>query len=153
MPYECVLPDMDTTVDFKDENGNKICSVDVAELETIIIQCRIDDPHFQPTNPLSMNAWFGRCRNAISQRIGKQISIAVTAILIRKVMDTMKLLKKTMQYEQLWTSPQSMESMDSNTSTDQIPVSAGSPNSDYSTTTSLDSEQSKSLPNDTPMPA
>ena len=147
--YQFVVPNTDTSVQFKDEEGKDLALVDVAELETIIIQCRIEDPHFRATDPLRMNAWFGRVAKALSARIGKTISISVASLLIRKVMDTMKNLKKTTQYDQLWTLLPSMELTDSNSSEEN---STPSSNSDSCTPTSPDSEPSASFASDTPTP-
>ncbi len=132
MPHVCILPDVDTSVHFQKTDGSILCAVDAAELDTIIIHCRIQDKNFSPDDPLSMNAWMHRCAQALSQRIGKPISISITSIIIREVRKVMDELKKNIQFEQLWTSPPATESTDSNSSPD-FPTSL---DSDYCTPTS-----------------
>lgn len=141
MPYTCTLPDLDTMVVFEDGKGSELCSVDAAELETIITQARIDDKNFDAKDPLSLNAWMGRVAKALTTRIGKPISIGVASLIIRNVNTIMTELKKTLQFEPRWTSPPATESMDSNTSAESRPGQ----DSDYSQTTSPANEPFENL--------
>lgn len=142
MAYECVIPDMNTMVDFKDpKSGETFAQVDLAELETIIIQCRVEDPHFKPDDALSINAWTNRCAKALSQRLGRPIGIGATSLILRRVFSEMAELKKNLRFETRWTSQDSTDSTPSPTSPDSPP----SLESDSCITTSGDSRPIENL--------
>ena len=118
MPFICELPDLDTTVTFRRSDGTDIKTVDIAELEAILIQARVDDPRFDHTNPLSLNAWMARCRKGFSQIVGVEISLAQATLIVRHVQTQMGELKKTLKFEKLSTLPDSTDSTPSPESED-----------------------------------
>jgi hypothetical protein len=99
MPYICELPDLDTSITFRRPDGSDIKTVDIAELEAVLIQARVDDPKFDHTNPLSLNAWMGRCRHGFSRLVGVEMSLAQTTLIVRHVQTQMAELKKTLKFE------------------------------------------------------
>jgi hypothetical protein len=121
MPYICELPDLDTSITFRRPDGSDIKTVDIAELEAVLIQARVDDPKFDHTNPLSLNAWMGRCRHGFSRLVGVEMSLAQTTLIVRHVQTQMAELKKTLKFEKLSTSPDSTDSTPSSDSED-LPV-------------------------------
>lgn len=121
MPFICELPDLDTTVTFRRPDGSDIKTIDIAELEAILIQARVDDPRFDHTNPLSLNAWMARCRKGFSQLVGVEISLAQATLIVRHVQTQMSELKKTLKFEKRSMSPDSTGSTPSQESED-LPV-------------------------------
>lgn len=120
MPFICELPDLDTTVTFRKPDGTDIKTVDIAELEAILIQARVDDPKFDHTDPLSLNSWMARCRKGFSRIVGVEISLAQTTLIVRHVQTQMADLKKTLKFEKLSTLPASTGSTPSPESEDSV---------------------------------
>ncbi len=138
MPINIALPDIDTTVYFRNEIDEVVAQADLIQLDTIITTARTG---LDILKPAVRYQWVQKVAAELSLLLQRSITPGIAATVIKSVHEQMCELKKTIA------SIQTLPSF-----TGLIPEVSPQSNDAFFTTTSLDSQQSVNSVPERPYP-